>query len=130
MTGVKASERLLQAYVVLFLLYLFLPLAIMVAATFNTSRFPTVTPWLGTTTRWFEVLWNDHEASRSGLFDFDRVRDFSTSTYFLFLSCLYLIYFCGYIFLETIHARASCKSQPIRHRDYTCNFEQCIFLTS
>lgn len=65
MTGVKASERLLQAYVVLFLLYLFLPLAIMVAATFNTSRFPTVTPWLGTTTRWFEVLWNDQQMWRA-----------------------------------------------------------------
>ncbi len=59
MSGTRASERLLQAYLVLFLLYLFLPLVIMVAATFNTSRFPTVTPWLGTTTRWFEVLWND-----------------------------------------------------------------------
>jgi spermidine/putrescine transport system permease protein len=65
MTGMKASERLLQAYVVLFLLYLFLPLAIMVAATFNTSRFPTVTPWLGTTTRWFEVLWNDQQMWRA-----------------------------------------------------------------
>jgi len=61
MTGTRASERLLQGYVVLFLLYLFLPLGIMVAATFNTSRFPTVTPWLGTTTRWFEVLWNDQQ---------------------------------------------------------------------
>lgn len=65
MTGMKASERLLQAYMVLFLLYLFLPLAIMVAATFNTSRFPTVTPWLGTTTRWFEVLWNDQQMWRA-----------------------------------------------------------------
>lgn len=65
MTGARASERLLQAYVVLFLLYLFLPLGIMVVATFNTSRFPTVTPWLGTTTRWFEVLWNDQQMWRA-----------------------------------------------------------------
>ncbi|MHB2167324.1 ABC transporter permease [Alsobacter sp. R-9] len=57
----RASDRLLQGYLLLFLAYLFLPLAIMVAATFNTSRFPTITPWLGTTTRWFDVLWNDSQ---------------------------------------------------------------------
>ncbi|WP_428424844.1 ABC transporter permease [Pararhizobium sp.] len=47
------------AYMVLFFLYLFLPLAVMVAATFNTSKFPTVTPWLGTTFDWFAALWAD-----------------------------------------------------------------------
>ena len=31
----------------------------MAVATFNTSRFPTVTPWTGFTTRWFEALYND-----------------------------------------------------------------------
>lgn len=55
----RASDRLLTIYLGLFLLYLFLPLVVMAAATFNTSRFPTVTPWLGTTTRWFEALYND-----------------------------------------------------------------------
>ena len=31
----------------------------MAAATFNDSRFPTVTPWDGTTLRWFGELAND-----------------------------------------------------------------------
>lgn len=47
------------AYMILFFAYLFLPLAVMTAATFNTSRFPTVTPWLGTTLQWFSALWAD-----------------------------------------------------------------------
>lgn len=47
------------AYMILFFTYLFLPLAVMTAATFNTSKFPTVTPWLGTTLQWFDALWAD-----------------------------------------------------------------------
>ncbi|GHB24916.1 ABC transporter permease [Salinicola rhizosphaerae] len=50
----------IKAYLVVFFLYLFLPLIIMVAATFNDSRFPTVTPWNGTTLKWFSALWADH----------------------------------------------------------------------
>ncbi|HTN97050.1 MAG TPA: ABC transporter permease [Nordella sp.] len=46
-------------YMILFFTYLFLPLGVMIAATFNTSKFPTVTPWLGTTLQWFEALWVD-----------------------------------------------------------------------
>lgn len=46
-------------YMILFFTYLFLPLAVMTAATFNTSKFPTVTPWLGTTLQWFQALWAD-----------------------------------------------------------------------
>lgn len=46
-------------YMVLFFAYLFLPLLVMAAATFNTSKFPTVTPWLGTTLDWFSALWAD-----------------------------------------------------------------------
>lgn len=46
-------------YMILFFTYLFLPLGVMIAATFNTSKFPTVTPWLGTTLQWFEALWAD-----------------------------------------------------------------------
>lgn len=55
----KGSEILATAYLWLFLLYLFLPLIIMGAATFNTSRFPTITPWLGTTLHWFGDLYQD-----------------------------------------------------------------------
>jgi spermidine/putrescine transport system permease protein len=46
-------------YMALFFIYLFLPLAVMGAAAFNTSKFPTVTPWLGTTFDWFSALWAD-----------------------------------------------------------------------
>lgn len=49
----------LKAYLAVFFAYLFLPLLIMAAATFNESRFPTVTPWTGTTLRWFSALWAD-----------------------------------------------------------------------
>jgi spermidine/putrescine transport system permease protein len=59
MRSERASDRILQVYLGLFLLYLFVPLAVMAVATFNTSRFPTVTPWTGFTTRWFEALYND-----------------------------------------------------------------------
>ncbi|SEP73929.1 spermidine/putrescine transport system permease protein [Faunimonas pinastri] len=59
MTGNRFSAILLRAYLVLFFLYLFVPLAIMGAATFNDSRFPTVMPWQGTTLKWFDALWAD-----------------------------------------------------------------------
>ncbi|TXH37926.1 MAG: ABC transporter permease [Rhodospirillaceae bacterium] len=52
----SGSEILLNIYLWVFLFYLFLPLIVMGAATFNSSRFPTVTPWLGTTLKWFGEL--------------------------------------------------------------------------
>jgi spermidine/putrescine transport system permease protein len=59
----KGSDLLRNAlfgfYFVAFFLYLFTPLVIMGAATFNESRFPTVTPWQGTTLQWFDALWAD-----------------------------------------------------------------------
>ena len=55
----------IRAYLVLFFFYLFLPLIIMGAATFNDSRFPTVTPWQGTTLRWFEALFEDAQMWRA-----------------------------------------------------------------
>lgn len=58
--GAARLRRLLTgAYLVLFFGYLFLPLGIMAAATFNSSRFPTVTPWMGFTLGWFQALWED-----------------------------------------------------------------------
>ena len=59
MTADRIRSSLVTAYMVLFFSYLFLPLIIMTAATFNTSRFPTVAPWMGFTLDWFTVLWND-----------------------------------------------------------------------
>ncbi|VVT13706.1 ABC transporter permease [Rhizobium sp. EC-SD404] len=59
----RASDAIRNAlfalYFVAFFAYLFLPLVIMGAATFNESRFPTVTPWQGTTLQWFNELWAD-----------------------------------------------------------------------
>ena len=55
----RASTVLMRLYLGLFFVYLFAPLVIMALATFNTSKFPTVTPWLGTTTKWFDVLFAD-----------------------------------------------------------------------
>lgn len=50
---------LTRAYLVIFFAYLFLPLGIMSAATFNDSRFPTVLPWQGSTLKWFGALFDD-----------------------------------------------------------------------
>ncbi len=55
----RIARALFGFYLIAFFVYLFAPLAIMGAATFNTSRFPTVTPWQGTTLRWFSELWSD-----------------------------------------------------------------------
>ncbi|OYW60236.1 MAG: spermidine/putrescine ABC transporter permease [Rhodobacterales bacterium 12-65-15] len=46
-------------YMILFLVYLMLPLLIMAGAAFNDSKLPTVTPWKGFTWRWFEALFAD-----------------------------------------------------------------------
>lgn len=59
----SAADRIFRflfgLYMVAFFVYLFAPLAVMVAATFNISRFPTVTPWQGTTLQWFSELSKD-----------------------------------------------------------------------
>jgi spermidine/putrescine transport system permease protein len=49
----------IQLYVVLFLAFMLVPLIVMGGAAFNASRFPSVYPWMGFTTHWFEELWND-----------------------------------------------------------------------
>ncbi|KZN12575.1 ABC transporter permease [Marinomonas sp. TW1] len=46
-------------YIGIFFLYLFTPLIIMGLATFNDSRFPTVSPWRGATLKWFDALAQD-----------------------------------------------------------------------
>ncbi|WP_421846891.1 ABC transporter permease [Marinomonas sp.] len=46
-------------YIGVFFVYLFTPLIIMGLATFNDSRFPTVSPWKGATFKWFEALAQD-----------------------------------------------------------------------
>lgn len=63
--GEAIPRALFALYMVLFFLYLFAPLIVMGAAAFNESRFPTVTPWQGTTTQWFGELWRDAPMWRS-----------------------------------------------------------------
>ncbi|MGH6885174.1 MAG: ABC transporter permease, partial [Kiloniellales bacterium] len=59
MSSSRFADLFTKAYLGVFFAYLFLPLAIMGAATFNSSRFPTVTPWQETTLKWFVALAND-----------------------------------------------------------------------
>ncbi|MDO5648128.1 ABC transporter permease [Paracoccus sp. (in: a-proteobacteria)] len=60
MTGADRIFRAVFAlYLVAFVVYLFAPLIVMGAAAFNTSRFPTVMPWQGTTLDWFSAMWAD-----------------------------------------------------------------------
>ncbi|MCE8439661.1 ABC transporter permease [Rhodovulum sulfidophilum] len=55
----QGSGLVLRLYMGLFFLYMFLPLAIMVAAGFNDYSPPSVTVWKGVTLRWFVELWQD-----------------------------------------------------------------------
>jgi spermidine/putrescine transport system permease protein len=64
-TADRLHRVLVGAYLALFFAYLFLPLAVMGAATFNTSRFPTITPWLGFTLDWFPALFADAQLWRA-----------------------------------------------------------------
>ena len=47
-------------YMVLFLVYLLVPLAVMSGAAFNASKLPTVIPWKGFTDQWFIALYHDN----------------------------------------------------------------------
>jgi len=46
----------MRGYILVFFLYLFGPLIIMSASAFNTSVYPTITPWEGFTVHWFADL--------------------------------------------------------------------------
>lgn len=63
------SDRLFRISFALYLLafaaYLLMPLVIMGAAAFNESRFPTITPWQGTTAAWFDEMWRDRAMWRA-----------------------------------------------------------------
>lgn len=62
------SNALLNAYLVIFFAYMFLPLIFMVIAAFNASPTPSVTDWQGFTLRWFQELPYD-ERFVQGLFN-------------------------------------------------------------
>lgn len=59
MTSKQINAWVLRGYIALFFLYLFGPLIIMSASAFNTSSYPTITPWEGFTTHWFVELANN-----------------------------------------------------------------------
>jgi spermidine/putrescine transport system permease protein len=59
MRTARKSDWAFHAYMVVFLIYMLLPLIVMGGAAFNDSRFPSVYPWVGWTSRWFVDLWND-----------------------------------------------------------------------
>ena len=65
MSAESFARWAIRAYLALFFAYLFLPLAIMGGATFNASRFPTITPWQGATLQWFFVLFADAQMWRA-----------------------------------------------------------------
>lgn len=55
----RTSRLILDAYVALFLIYLFAPLAVMALAAFNAYPYPSVTQWKGFTLEWFPALLAD-----------------------------------------------------------------------
>ncbi|MBS7540785.1 ABC transporter permease [Ancylobacter lacus] len=58
-TESRGAQLVLNIYVGLFCLYLFLPLAVMSAAAFNAFDYPSVTQWHGFTLKWFVALAHD-----------------------------------------------------------------------
>lgn len=58
------SERILDGYAAIFLIYLFLPLAMMSIAAFNATPVPSVTRWQGVTLHWFDALASDQRLMR------------------------------------------------------------------
>jgi len=52
----KIRQSLAHVYMVVFLIYLLIPLLVMAGAAFNDSRLPSIVPWKGLTGRWFVEL--------------------------------------------------------------------------
>jgi spermidine/putrescine transport system permease protein len=59
MSQTRKTDFFFHSYMVVFLLYMLVPLIVMGGAAFNDSRFPSVYPWVGFTFHWFVELWND-----------------------------------------------------------------------
>jgi spermidine/putrescine transport system permease protein len=59
MSSKAFGSFVIRAYLVIFLLFMLLPLVVMGGAALNESRMPSVYPWVGFTGRWFVDLWND-----------------------------------------------------------------------
>jgi spermidine/putrescine transport system permease protein len=50
---------LVAAFLILFFVFMFLPLIYMVLVAFNDSRIPTLNPWRGFTLKWFVAMWDE-----------------------------------------------------------------------
>lgn len=61
----KFRQNLAHLYMVLFLLYLLLPLVVMSGAAFNDSKLPSIVPWRGWTTMWFTEMMADQRMMRA-----------------------------------------------------------------
>ncbi len=59
MASRNVTNWIFRAYVAVFMIFMLMPLAIMGGAAFNDSAFPSVYPWKGFTTHWFEEMWAD-----------------------------------------------------------------------
>ncbi|SME96976.1 spermidine/putrescine transport system permease protein [Tistlia consotensis] len=57
--GIDWSNVVLNAYILLFFVYLFAPLLVMSLAAFNAYDYPSVTQWRGWTLKWFDALAGD-----------------------------------------------------------------------
>lgn len=96
------ADRFLKAlfylYMAAFFIYLFAPLVIMSAAAFNTSRFPTVVPWRGTTLTWFNAMIADHAMWRA----------FGTSVVVAFFVTVFVLPVgtAAALILTSLHSRA------------------------
>jgi spermidine/putrescine transport system permease protein len=63
--GGNVSQRILSAYTWAFLLFMFTPLALMIAASVNDASPPSVTEWRGLTGKWYAFFWMDEAARRA-----------------------------------------------------------------
>jgi spermidine/putrescine transport system permease protein len=55
----RGEHAIVVAFLVIFFIYMFMPLAYMMAVAFNNTRIPTLNPWRGFTLKWFGVMWDD-----------------------------------------------------------------------
>lgn len=55
--AIMNTDRLLNIYIGVFLVFMFSPLLLMIVTSFNDMSPPSVTDWGGTTLKWYEFFW-------------------------------------------------------------------------
>lgn len=63
--GVSASQWILRAYTGAFLVFMFMPLILLIIASFNDVSPPSVTDWQGLTGKWYAFFWMDEADLRA-----------------------------------------------------------------